>query len=76
MRYVIREIVEQELEECASVIRSGFLTVAEKFAVTKENAPTNGAFLQKERLSEERAKGHMMYVAIRSGVGSRSIFLS
>jgi ribosomal protein S18 acetylase RimI-like enzyme len=65
MSYVIREIEDQELEECTSVIRAGFLTVAEDFGITRENAPTNGAFLQKERLYEERAKGHIMYAAIQ-----------
>lgn len=65
MNIHIREVEDQELEECASVIRQGFLTVAEEFGITRENAPTNGAFLQKERLFEERAKGHIMYVAVR-----------
>ena len=65
MSYTIREILEQELEECASVIRAGFLTVAEEFGITRENVPTNGAFIQKERLFEERAKGHIMYAAVQ-----------
>ncbi len=65
MNYEIREMKEQELEECASVIREGFLTVAEEFGLTRENAPTNGAFLQTERLIEERAKGHIMYAAVQ-----------
>ena len=65
MSYVIRRIEEHELEECAAVIRAGFLTVAEEFGITKENAPTNGAFIQAVRLFEEKAKGHMMYVAVQ-----------
>lgn len=64
MDYEIREIREQELEECAAVIRKGFLTVANEFGITEENAPTNGAFLKKERLEEERAKGHIMYAMV------------
>jgi ribosomal protein S18 acetylase RimI-like enzyme len=65
MDYDIREIEEKELEECASVIRAGFITVAEEFGITRENTPTNGAFLQKDRLLEERAKGHRMYAAVQ-----------
>ena len=61
MNYVIREIEEHELEECTSVIREGFLTVANEFGITRENAPTNGAFMQTERLAEDRAKGNLMY---------------
>lgn len=64
MSYVIRRIEEHELEECAAVIRAGFLTVAEEFGITKENVPTNGAFLQTARLIEEKAKGHMMYAVV------------
>ena len=68
MNYEIREVEEKELEECASVIREGFLTVAEEFGITRDNAPTNGAFLQTERLLEEREQGHIMYAAIQEGV--------
>ncbi len=65
MNFEIREVGDHELKECADVIRTGFLTVAEEFGITKENAPTNGAFLQAERLFEEKAKGHMMYAAFQ-----------
>lgn len=64
MNYEIREIKEQDLEECAAVIRKGFLTVANEFGITEENVPTNGAFLKKERLEEERAKGHIMFAMV------------
>jgi ribosomal protein S18 acetylase RimI-like enzyme len=67
MNYEISEVSEFELEECASVIRTGFLTVAQEFGITRENAPTNGAFMQKERLEEERAKGNIMYAMVHEG---------
>jgi len=67
MDYEIKIVGDEQLEECAEVIREGFLTVAKDFGLTKENAPTNGAFLQKERLMEERAKGHLMYGLFRGG---------
>lgn len=61
MQYKLRAVEEYELEECAKVIREGFSTVAKDFGLTIENSPTNGAFIQKERLAEERSKGQRMY---------------
>jgi ribosomal protein S18 acetylase RimI-like enzyme len=61
MNYEMKEILEQDLEECAEVIRQGFSTVAKDFGLTLENCPTNGAFIKKERLEAEREKGHLMY---------------
>jgi ribosomal protein S18 acetylase RimI-like enzyme len=52
---------DEDLEECAEVIRKSFMTVAADFGLTKENSPTNGAFIQKERLAEEKGKGHILY---------------
>lgn len=62
MEYEIRLMREENLEECAQVIRQGFVTVAKDFGLTEENCPTNGAFIRKERLLEEKNKGHIMYV--------------
>jgi len=42
--------LDKEAEELAAVIRASFITVAEDFAITPENAPTNPAFLKKEDL--------------------------
>ncbi|MHB8130328.1 MAG: GNAT family N-acetyltransferase [Mobilitalea sp.] len=61
MNYEIKEVREQDLEECAEVIRQGFSTVAKDFGLTIENCPTNGAFIKKERLEAERKKGQRMY---------------
>ncbi len=61
MNYEMILMKEENLEECAAVIRQGFSTVAKDFGLTIENCPTNGAFIQKERLLEERKKGQMMY---------------
>lgn len=61
MNYEMKEILEQDLEECAEVIRQGFSTVAKDFGLTIENCPTNGAFIKKERLEAEREKGQLMY---------------
>jgi len=61
MNYEIKLISDEELNECASVIRLGFLTVAREFGLTRENCPTNGAFITIERLSDDKEKGHMMF---------------
>ncbi len=42
--------------ECADAIRSAFLTVAKEFHLTKENAPTNPAFLEMEALNQMAEK--------------------
>lgn len=57
----IRKVREEQLEECAALIRCGFGTVAEQFGLTEDNCPTNGAFLKRERLVEDRAKGNEMF---------------
>lgn len=61
MEYEIRLMGEEQLGECAEVIRQGFMTVAKDFGLTEKNCPTNGAFIRKERLLEEMAKGHIIY---------------
>ena len=61
MDLAIKLMREENLEECAKVIRQGFMTVAKDFGLTKDNCPTNGAFIEKERLIEEKVKGHIMY---------------
>ncbi|MBH1941540.1 GNAT family N-acetyltransferase [Mobilitalea sibirica] len=57
----IREIVNQDLDECVRIIREGFLTVANEFGITVENCPSNGAFIKKERLEADKEKGNLMY---------------
>ncbi len=59
--YSIREIIEEEIEESAKVIRESFRTVADDFNFTYENNPMHGAFLKKERLKNEKQQGIIMY---------------
>lgn len=61
MNHEIRQMNEEDLEECAAVIREGFLTVAREFGFTVESNPSNGAFIQKDRLLLEKEKGHIMF---------------
>ncbi len=62
-----REVMEQELEICADVIRRAFGTVAKEFGLTTDNCPSNGAFLQTERLVKDKLKGNQMFVLTEEG---------
>ncbi|MFL0197721.1 GNAT family N-acetyltransferase [Clostridium sp. WILCCON 0269] len=61
MNYFIREIQDKELSISIRIIRLSFLTVAEEFNLTKKNCPTNGAFIETERLIKDKARGIKMF---------------
>lgn len=70
MVFEIKEITDQSLLcECVRVIRNAFMTVVnefnltEKFSITKENAPTNPAFMEDKDLLAMRDKGINMFGA-------------
>ena len=69
-RDMIREVKREELPACAELIRSSFMTVAEEFGFTRENAPRFTAYA----ISDERLYWHMdqehrpMFVAEEDGV--------
>lgn len=63
---VIRRITG-DLEECASVVRNSFKTVADEFHLTKENAPTNPAFLGSDSLEKMRDQGAVLFGAFENG---------
>lgn len=67
METTIQPVRTDELDRCAEVIRESFLTVARDFGLTTENCPTNGAFIRKERLEADLAKGNRMYGLVRGG---------
>ena len=56
----IRQLKREELGEAARVVRGAFATVAEEFGLTKENCPTNGAFLPEGRLEAQFDAGVRM----------------
>jgi ribosomal protein S18 acetylase RimI-like enzyme len=59
---MISQILEEaDMHDCASCIRDSFLTVANEFGFTTENAPTNPAFITYERLKESFDKGMILY---------------
>ncbi|MFX1311607.1 MAG: GNAT family N-acetyltransferase [Promethearchaeota archaeon] len=51
----------KELLESVEVIKTSFLTVAHHFNLTKENAPTNPAFITFDKLKELKNKGLKLY---------------
>jgi len=51
---------EQEMTDSMNVIRKSFATVAEDFSLTRENAPTNPAFIEIPHLQKMREKGITM----------------
>jgi ribosomal protein S18 acetylase RimI-like enzyme len=51
---------EQELRNSRNVIQKSFSTVAEDFNLTKENAPTNPAFIEVRHLQKMQEKGTAM----------------
>lgn len=55
--------INNEFEECAKVIRDSFITVADEFNITRENAPTNPAFAEADTLIKMKEKGIEMYGA-------------
>lgn len=59
--YQIIKVKENELEQCKTMIRLSFSTVAKEFHLTEENCPSNGAFIKTERLISNMKKGNLMY---------------
>ncbi len=57
----IRPVGKNQFDACIRVINESFLTVANDFNLTRENAPTNGAFIDAERLESESGRGDEMY---------------
>lgn len=76
---MIRKAVESDLSECVKVIRESFLTVADEFGFTEENAPRFTAFATtEERLSWHLNGEHrLMYVFCDNGkiVGYASLLI-
>ena len=57
----LEEVTEDKLNACLEVIHAAFQTVADEFGLTRENCPTNGAFMPFERLRVDFVEGILMY---------------
>ncbi|MDO4864508.1 MAG: GNAT family N-acetyltransferase [Ruminococcus sp.] len=77
---MIRQIDRSELPVCADVVRRSFMTVADEFGFTPENAPRFTAFATTtERLEYQLDEQHrLMYVYCSDGniVGYYSLIMS
>lgn len=62
---MIRKVNLNEMQTCSDVIKESFASVADKFNITKENAPSYVAFsTTPDRLSEQYLSGREMYVYV------------
>ena len=68
MEVIIKEITEKDIATSGDIVRRAFKTVADEFGLTKENASTNGAFLQDEKLLGEYQKGIKMFGLFESDI--------
>lgn len=77
---MIKEVMEMDIAECVNLIKSSFLTVAEQFGFTEENAPRFTAFATTDdRLRWQLLVEHRPMYAFWSGdmiVGYYSLQLS
>lgn len=56
---MIKQITKENIPECAKVVRESFLTVAEEFGITPENAPSFTAFaVTEDRLLRQLESEH------------------
>lgn len=58
---IIREITENDLNECLEVIHKSFETVAEQFGLTKENCPKHTSFIPLSFLETQMNWGWYMF---------------
>ena len=65
MEYIIKLASESDYIACAGVIRTAFLTVAQEFNISKENAPTNPAFIEPRHLLRMQEKGIRLFELIK-----------
>jgi ribosomal protein S18 acetylase RimI-like enzyme len=66
-REIIIEECKGDYEASARVIREAFLTVAEEFNITRENAPSNGAFIEADALEMLADKGVKLFNVYEDG---------
>ncbi len=58
---------DRDLPELQHVIQESFMTVAQEYTITKENAPTNGAFLTMKDLVESIKNKTDFFCAFENG---------
>lgn len=64
---MIKQIDKKHISECVKVIQQSFLTVAEEFNITKDNAPSYVAFATNSaKLEKQFDNGRLMYAYFSS----------
>lgn len=61
LSYSIREISENDIARSTEIIRNAFETVALDFSLTRQNCPSNGAFMEEKKLLDDFLRGIPMY---------------
>ncbi len=59
----ILTVRDEDIEQCAKIIRKAFINKAIEYGFTKENYPSSGAFIQAETLFNLKSKGVLMFAA-------------
>lgn len=62
-KYKILSVKDENLKDCADIIRKAFSKSANEYGFTKENYPSSGAFITEKDLAEAKQKGIFMYAA-------------
>lgn len=62
------KVKPEMFDECARVIRNSFITVATEFNLTKDNAPTNPAFIEVDSLNRMYQKNIEMFAVHQDDV--------
>ncbi|MBO4461126.1 MAG: GNAT family N-acetyltransferase [Clostridiales bacterium] len=76
---MIREVTRDDIPVCVDLIKKSFLTVAESYGITEENAPRFTAFATTtERLLQQMDEGRPMYLYEEDGriYGYYSLFIT
>jgi GNAT superfamily N-acetyltransferase len=69
---IVEVLDEPLLSACVPVIRAAFQTVADELGLTRENSPTNPAFMTPEWLGKSRDRGVRMFALLASEGGARA----
>lgn len=57
----VKKIELEDLPSSAETLQEAFATVVKEFGLTRENCPTNAAFIQPEHLEQDLRNGNLMY---------------
>lgn len=64
----IRAVRDDEIGACVSLLHDAFADVAAEFGLTRDNCPTNAAFIAAEVLELDRERGCLQFAAEGEGM--------